>query len=307
MDADCVIALDVGGTNMKAALVDGQCNVITSQRLPTGREDGPDAVVEKIIACALEQQADAQRRGFTVRAAGVVVPGIVDEERGVAVFSANLGWREVAFRERLDARLGVPVAFGHDVRAGGLAEGRLGAAQGSADYLFLALGTGIAAALVLAGQPYTGHGYAGEIGHMVVDPGGPVCRCGAVGCLEAIASAAAIAAHYATRTGRRVEALEVHERVLAGDPDAAAVWAEAVGALATGLAAYASLLAPDLVVVGGGLAAAGDALLGPLEHEIDRRLTFQRRPKVVAAQLGDQAAALGAALLAWQLVALRVT
>ena len=196
----------------------------------------------------------------------------------------------------------MPVAFGHDVRAGGLAEGTLGAARGVPDYLFLAVGTGIAAAVVLDGRPYSGRGYAGEIGHIVVDPDGPLCGCGARGCLESIASAAAIAEHYATRTGERVDAATVRERVVANDPDARVVWDGAIGALAGALAAYTSLLAPELVVVGGGLASAGDTLLVPLAAELDRRLRFQQRPQLVAAELGDQAGALGAALLAWRAV-----
>ncbi len=287
---------------MKAALVDEHYNVIAAQRMPTGRQDGPDAVVERIITTARDQLRDAGERGLGVGAAGVVVPGIVDEQRGVAVYSANLGWRDVPIRQRLEAQLGLPVAFGHDVRAGGLAEGHLGAARGSRDFLFLPLGTGIAAAIVLDGRPYTSGGYAGEMGHMVVDPDGPICGCGARGCLEAIASAAAIATRYADRTGQQAEALDVCERVIAGDPDARAVWTDAVNALASALGTYTNLLAPELVVIGGGLAASGDVLLGPLEVEIDRRLTFQRRPKVVGAKLGDQAGALGAALLAWRLV-----
>jgi glucokinase len=300
MGTDCVIALDVGGTTIKVATVDRQCTVIASRSVPTGRRDDADAVVERIIATAADQRADAEQHGQTVHAAGVVVPGIVDEDRGVAVVAANLGWRDVPFRALLEERLGLPVAFGHDVRAGGLAEGSLGAAQGVRDYLFLAVGTGIAAAVVLDGQPYAGHGYGGEIGHLVVDPDGPQCGCGAWGCLEAIASAAAIAEHYAARSGERVDASVVCERVVAGDRDARAVWREAVDALATALAAYVSLLAPELVVVGGGRAAAGATMLGPLERELDRRLTFQRRPKFVVAQLGEQAGALGAALLAWR-------
>ena len=300
MGADCVIALDVGGTSMKAATVDRRCAVVASRKLPTGRRDGADAVVERILATAAQQQADTERRGHTVRSAGLVVPGIVDEDRGVAVSAANLDWRDVPFRARLAERLGVPVAFGHDVRAGGLAEGTLGAARGATDYLFLAVGTGIAAAVVLDGRPYSGQGYAGEIGHVVIDPDGPLCGCGARGCLESIASAAAIAEHYATRTGERLDAAAVSERVVAGDPDARAVWHEAVDALAGALAAHANLLAPELVVVGGGLASAGATLLAPLERELDRRLRFQRRPRLVAAELGDQAGALGAALLAWR-------
>jgi len=154
---------------------------------------------------------------------------------------------------------------------------------------------------VLDGRPYSGHGYAGEIGHMIVDPDGPVCGCGAHGCMEALASAAAIASGYERRTGRPVEAHALRELLDAGDPDALAVWQIAIDALATGLAAYATLLAPELVVIGGGLAEAGDILLSPLARELDARLTFQRRPRLVAAELGDQAGALGAALLAWRL------
>jgi glucokinase len=297
---DCVVALDVGGTSMKAALVDERHQVIASQRVPTERAGGPDAVVERIVATVADQHASATRRGLTVRGAGVVVPGIVDEERGIAVFSANLGWRDVPLRELVEKRVDVPVAFDHDVRAGGLAEGQLGAARGVRDYLFLPIGTGIAGAVVLDGQPYSGHGYAGEIGHMIVEPDGPVCGCGARGCLEAIAGAAGIAAGYERRTGRAVETHALRELLDAGDPDARAVWQVAVEALATGLAAYATLLAPELVVVGGGLADAGDELLRPLGRELESRLTFQRRPRLVLAELGDQAGALGAALLAWR-------
>jgi glucokinase len=238
------------------------------------------------------------RQGFLVRAAGVVVPGIVDD--GVAVFSANLGWRDVPLRELVHKRLGVPVAFEHDVRAGGLAEGQLGAARGAGDYLFMPIGTGIAGAVVIDGRPYSGHGYGGEIGHLIIEPDGPICGCGARGCLEAIASAAAIDREYALRSGRRANGL-VSELVVAGDPDARAVWQRAVRALARALQAYVTLLAPELVVIGGGLAGAGDVLMEPLADALDALLTFQRRPRLVRAELGDQAGALGAALLAWRL------
>ena len=295
---ECVIALDVGGTAMKAALVDETYRVIASQRVATRREDGPDAVVERIVDAAADQYAAASRQGLSVRAAGVVVPGIVDD--GVAVLSANLGWRDVPLRELVHKRLGVPVAFEHDVRAGGLAEGQLGAARGASDYLFMPIGTGIAGAIVLAGQPYSGHGYGGEIGHLIIDPDGPVCGCGGRGCLEAIASAAAIDGEYERRSGRPAEGL-VSELVVAGDPDARAVWKCAVDALARALQAYTTLLAPELVVVGGGLAGAGHVLMDPLAETLDTLLTFQRRPRLVRAELGDQAGALGAALLAWRL------
>lgn len=296
---DCVIALDVGGTSMKAALVDEARQVIGAARIPTGRSDGPDAVVERIVATVADQVAAARATGYTPRGAGVVVPGIVDDQRGVAVFSANIGWRDVPLRELIQKRVDVPVAFSHDVRAGGLAEGELGAARGVRDYLFLPIGTGIAGAIVLDGQPYSGQGYGGEIGHMIVDPEGPPCGCGARGCLEAIASASAIAAEYSRRTGRLADSL-VSELAAGGDADAVAVWDRAIEALARALQAYATLLAPELVVVGGGLGEAGELLLRPLADALDARLVFQRRPRLVPAQLGDQAGALGAALLAWR-------
>jgi glucokinase len=299
---DCVIALDVGGTSMKAALVGPDRAVITAQRIPTGREDGPDAVVERIVATVADQVAAARATGHTPRGAGVVVPGIVDDERGIAVYSANIGWRDAPLRELVRQRIGLPVAFSHDVRAGGLAEGELGAARGVRDYLFLPIGTGIAGAVVLDGQPYSGHGYAGEIGHMIVEPSGPECACGASGCLEAIASASAIAAEYSRRTGRLADSL-VSELAAGGDADAVAVWDRAIEALARALQAYTTLLAPELVVIGGGLGEAGELLLRPLVEALDARLTFQRRPRLVPAQLGDQASALGAALLAWQVAA----
>jgi glucokinase len=300
---DCVIALDVGGTSMKAALVDANRKVMASQRIPTGRADGPDAVVERILACVLDQHAAAAAQAHTVRGVGVVVPGIVDEDRGIAVFSANLGWRDIPLVELIEKRVDVPVAFGHDVRAGGFAEGALGAARGARDYLFLPIGTGIAGAVVLDGQPYSGHGYAGEIGHMIVDADGPPCGCGARGCLEAIASASAIAARYSARTHRPVETHKLRDLLVAGDPDAAAVWNDAVEALARALQAYATLLGPELVVIGGGLAEAGALLLDPLTRALHEQLIFQRRPRLVLAELGDQAGALGAALLAWRVAA----
>jgi glucokinase len=122
----------------------------------------------------------------------VAVPGIVDEAAGLAVFSQNLGWRDAPLRDMIAERTGLPTAFGHDVRTGALAEARLGAGRGCGDSLFLTIGTGISAALLLDGRPYSAHGYAGEIGHVDVGRSEP-CACGATGCLEAIASAAAIA------------------------------------------------------------------------------------------------------------------
>ncbi|MGF1430862.1 ROK family protein, partial [Kitasatospora sp. LaBMicrA B282] len=199
-----VIALDVGGTGMKAALVAQDGSVLFEARRPTGREHGSEAVVAAILDFAAELAGEGLRRfGAGPLAAGVAVPGVIDEPNGIAVFSANIGWRDLPLRELLGERLGgLPVALGHDVRSGGLAEGRVGAGRGVPRFLFIALGTGIAGAIGLDGRIEAGaHGYGGEIGHVVVRPDGPPCGCGRQGCLETLASASAVARAWAAACG----------------------------------------------------------------------------------------------------------
>ncbi|MGW3111882.1 ROK family protein [Streptomyces sp. NPDC001091] len=302
-----VIALDVGGTSMKAALVGEDGAVLHRARRATGRESGPEAVVENLLAFAAELRAHgADHLGAPALAAGVAVPGTVDETRGVALYSANLGWRDVPLRALLAERLGMPVALGHDVRTGGLAEGRAGAGRGTDRFLFVALGTGIAGAIGLAGRVEAGaNGFAGEIGHIVVRPGGDPCPCGQTGCLERYASAAAVGSAWAGVSGRAdADAADCARAVAAGDPDAARVWAGAVDALADGLVTALTLLDPGTLIVGGGLAEAGDVLFGPLRAAVERRITFQSAPALLPAALGDGAGCLGAALLAQDLLSI---
>ncbi|MGW1158693.1 ROK family protein [Streptomyces sp. NPDC002513] len=301
-----VIALDVGGTGMKAALVGAGGELLHQARRATGRERGPDAVVESILGFAAELRAHGERHlGEPAGAAGVAVPGIVDADRGVAAYSANLGWRDVPLRDLLSRRLaGVPVALGHDVRTGGLAEGRIGAGKGADRFLFVPLGTGIAGAIGIDGRVEAGaHGFAGEIGHIVVRPGGIPCPCGQTGCLERYASAAAVSGAWAEASGDpEADAADCARAVTSGDPDAVRVWQEAVDALADGLVTALTLLDPRTIIVGGGLAEAGDTLFTPLRDAVLRRLTFQKAPSLVPAALGDTAGCLGAGLLAWDLL-----
>ncbi|MGW0882633.1 ROK family protein [Streptomyces sp. NPDC002671] len=290
-----VIALDVGGTEIKAGVMAADGSLVHSERRPTGAEQGPDAVIDAVIAHARDL---ADR--YAPVAAGIAVPGVVDEEAGKAVFAANLGWRDVPVRNWLAHELDLPVAFAHDVRAGGLAEARLGAGRGSRSFLFVPVGTGIAAALILDGRAWTGVSQsAGELGHLTVRPDGEPCRCGSRGCVETLASASAVARRYRSATGRTgLSAKDVHRRAQAGDAVAAAVWVEAVDALADGLGAAVQLLDPERIVIGGGLARAGEPYLGPLREALAARLTFRPAPPVVPAELGHQAGCLGAALLA---------
>ncbi|WP_233513695.1 ROK family protein [Micromonospora craterilacus] len=308
---------------MKCALIRPDGVVVHAERHPTDAGRGADAVVGTILAVADGLAGKARADGLTPTALGIVVPGVVDEARGVAVWSANVGFRDVPLRDLASARLGLPTALGHDVRAGGLAEARIGAGRDAEHVLFVAIGTGIAAAHVVAGSAATGaHGAAGELGHILVRPAGPICGCGRPGCLETIASASAVARRYAELTadpestdrsdatpdgrsadlpdtGRTmVTAAEVAARAAAGEELATRVWREAVEALADGLATGQALFDVETIVLGGGLAQAGAGLFDPLRAALRDRLTFHREPRLVAAALGDEAGCLGAALLA---------
>jgi glucokinase len=300
MTGRVVIALDVGGTAMKCALVRPDGAVHHTERRPTGAARGPEAVVATILEVAAGLADRARADGLDPVAAGVAVPGVVDEENGVAVWSANVGFRDVPLRDLVSKHLGVPAALGHDVRVGGIAEARLGAGHGHRQVLFVAIGTGIAAAHVVDGRALSGaHGAAGEVGHVVVRPGGPACGCGARGCLEAIASASAIGRRYAELSGIvGAAAADVAARAAAGEPLATTVWNDAVEALADGLLTAQALYDPGIVVLGGGLSEAGEALLAPLRAALARRITFHRMPELARAALGDTAGCRGAALLA---------
>ncbi|KOG51069.1 ROK family transcriptional regulator [Streptomyces griseoflavus] len=306
-----VIALDVGGTGMKAALAGADGTLLYEARRPTGRERGPEAVVATILDFAEElREIGRARFGAPAVAAGVAVPGIVDDAHGIAVYAANLGWRDVPLRALLSERLGgVPVALGHDVRTGGLAEGRIGAGRDADRFLFVPLGTGIAGAIGIEGRIEAGaHGSAGEIGHIVVRPGGPECGCGQRGCLETLASAAAVGRAWAAACADpEATAADAAKAVESGDERALAVWRDAVDALADGLVTSLTLLDPDTLIIGGGLAGAGDTLFEPLREAVRARVTFQRLPLIVPAALGDAAGCLGAGLLAWDLLSTEVT
>lgn len=288
-----VFAVDVGGTDIKSALVgdDGTLRDVRRTPTPVVTGDG-DATGAAIVEAIAELAPDG------VNAVGAVIPGWVDDDRGVAVHSENLGLRDFAFRDRLEQRIGMPVGFGHDVRAAGLAEFRRGAARGFHSAAVVPIGTGIAAALFLDGRPYSGGGLAGEIGHMRVADG-PACACGSRGCVEAIASAGAIARIYTARAGREVDgARGVLARMHAGDPIAVDIWGTALDTLTTAFAALTTLLAPEGIVIGGGLGQAGDDLFPPLRQRLAGALTFQRVPALVPAEFGQDAGLVGAAVLA---------
>lgn len=295
---EAVLAFDVGGTDIKSAIVDHEGRVLGLARTATPRNG--DRTVEAIVnrLAELASELTAAHPNLSPVAGGLVVPGIVDSERGLAVYSSNLGWRNAPLRDAAESALGLPVALHHDVTAASLAEYRLGAAGDFDDVVVLVVGTGIAGSVILGGKPHVAGGFAGEFGHSPVAET-PVCLCGARGCLEAIASAGAIARRYIESGGDPVTgAREVLARAESGDVRAQDVWNTALDALAFSVAQIAATIAPEAIVIGGGLSKAGEQLFAPLRSRFEARLSFQRRPALIAAELGGDAGLLGSALVA---------
>jgi glucokinase len=183
----------VGGTKIAACLVDLQGKILSSIRRPTDVTK-PDATLDSIASSVKELMAANHLDSKSIDAIGFGIPGLVDAEKGIGIASVNLGWKNVAVRAGLEARLGIRCAIDNDVRAGAKGEVRFGAAKGFKNLVYLNVGTGISAVILLDGKFFMGtHGLAGEIGHAVLVPDGPVCKCGGRGCFEAVASGPAIA------------------------------------------------------------------------------------------------------------------
>lgn len=298
-----VIAVDVGGTDTKAALFDASGRMLGLSRTPTPHDGERTAlaVVARVHELTLQFAADFS--DVQPRALGMLAPGVVDDDAGVGILATNLHWSNVSFKQLTEELVHLPTSFSHDVRAAGEAEFRLGAARPFRNVVVLVIGTGIAGSLFLNGQAHTGAGYAGEIGHSIVDPAGPLCGCGSRGCLESLASAGALVRRYEGLTGKRPSgAREVLALAGAGDPAATMIWAEALDALALSIAQLAAVLAPEAVVIGGGLAQAGDTLFLPLRERVSALLSFHRRPAILPASIGENAGLLGAALRARDLL-----
>src|SRR6266540_4322787 len=291
------LGLDLGGTNIKVAVVEERAGAGSPQRAspsvpeivvreshPTEASRGPDAEVGR----------DALGRHGPVTAVGVGIAGIVDAD-GRALLLPNLpgAWKGVPLRAPLAKALGQPVALVNDARAFSLAESLLGAARGLGTVVCMVLGTGVGGGVVVAGRLLLGSGVGGEIGHQTVQLDGPRCGCGNAGCAEALTRADVFA-----RLGGRATAQEVYAAARDGDARARAAVEHVVRWLGVALANAYVLLAPDAFVVGGGIAAAGDLLLGPLEEEVRRHvfLAPPERIRVLPAALGPNAGAPGAAL-----------
>ena len=293
-----VVAVDVGGTEIKSALVDSDFNVIATIIAPTPKADITGAETVKAIA-AIVAQFSTQH---PVDAVGLAVPGALDEPAGTSRWSGNLQWKDLPIRDLLHAAIKIPVAFGHDVRTAAVAEMRNGTAKGARNAIFIPVGTGIAAAFIIDGEIRSAEGYAGEIGHINVNGKYP-CVCGKTGCLEAASSTLAISKAFEAQSGKSgTTTEEIYQFVVAGDPVATNVWNDATAAMGRACETLITLLAPEVIVFGGGLSNAGETFLKPIRDYLDSSLTFQRKPQLKIAQYGAKAGTIGCAMLAFDLV-----
>jgi len=306
-----VLAIDIGGTKLALGLVDAEGKILQRDEIPTRATEGPERVLARLVELARAMRGRATP-SHAIRRVGIACAGPLDREAGLILNPPNLpGWTRIDLVELVERALGLPAVLDNDANAAALGEFRYGAGRGARSLVYLTVSTGIGGGIILDGRLWHGFGdSAGEIGHMTIDPAGPPCGCGNQGCLEALASGPAIArsAREALQGGRpsrlrdlpEVTAADVVRLACEGDPLAAEVWAAAVHALALGVGAAITILAPERVIIGGGVAQAGDALFVPLRREVRQRvkLVAVESVPILPAALGRDVGILGAAALA---------
>jgi glucokinase len=289
------LGLDLGGTQLKWAVVeltDTGWGRVATDLAPTRVDAGADGLIGQLAETAAAAAAD----WGPVASVGVGIPGRYDAAGGRVVMTPNIPvrWEGTRVVARLEERVGLPVHLVNDARAFTLAELRLGAGRGARTLIGMTLGTGVGGGIAIGGTLYLGRdGAAGEIGHQTIDPDGPLCNCGNRGCVEAFARADVIAATCGTST---VE--EAVRAAAAGDARALDGLARVGRYLGIGIANIVTVLTPDRVVVGGGVAAASDILFPSIRAELDRRvrMTGTATVELVRAELGIWAGAIGAAI-----------
>lgn len=293
---DLFLGVDVGGTAVKLGLCDAAGGVRARRSIATEPAAGPERLLDRIAAAAGELLG-ATGAASAAAACGVGIPGPLDPARRTLLRANHLpGWADVPIPELLAARLGVPVVLENDANCAAWGEIRAGAGRGAESLVLFTLGTGVGGGVVLGGRLWTGAaGAAGALGHLVVDPTGPLCACGQRGCLEQYASATSVARHFG-----RGSSQDAFAAAALNEPTAVAVIAAATDALAAAASAVIHTLQPELVVLGGGMAAAGEPLLAPVREGVRRRVraSWLERTRVELTALGGDAGWIGAALWA---------
>ena len=319
--AECVIGVDLGGTKAIAGAVDASLAVHYR-----GRREVPTSDLEALLETLTELVEEVREAvGGEVEGVGFGIPCLIDQDRGLAASSVHLPINGVAFADVMAERLGLPAFIDNDGNLALLAEQRAGAAQGERNAVMLTLGTGIAGAIVIGGELYRGsQGAAGELGHMIVWADGPPCGpgCSSRGCLEALVSGTALTREalalarrspasrlgQALAAGQEVSGPLVTQLAFDGDADALALLAELGAWLGIGLVNVVNIFNPDVVVIGGGVIAAGELILAPARRVMaERALALPaQHARVLAARFGAESGMLGAALFARERLGERV-
>ena len=310
-----VLAVDLGGTKIIAAVVLPSGKVVSRNYCLTLADEGTEAVIDRLLSAVKEAAAKAKLRISELTGIGIAAAGILDTEKGIITTSPNLpDWRDVPLRDILADNLGIATYLINDASAAALAEHRFGAGKRVDNLIYLTVSTGIGGGIIASGKLYSGaNGCAGEIGHMTIEAHGPRCNCGNFGCLEALASGTAVAREAVRRLNQgetssiaqlaeaRLETITAETVALAarqGDHLACDVVTKAANYLGIGLANLVNIFNPELIVIGGGLSKMGDMLLEPARKVVKER-AFRlpaRTVRIVRARLGSNAGIVGAAV-----------
>ena len=309
------IGLDVGGTKVLGAIFDEERNIVHRLKKKSTELGAAAENVEQVIVSVVEELLASSGVPLErISAIASSVPGVIDQKAGVVLFTPNLPWRNYDLGGAMKARFGVPFFIGNDVNLGVLGEHRYGAARGYRNVVGIFPGTGVGGGLILNGELYTGNAFkAGEIGHMVLDPEGPLCGCGQRGCLEAFSSKQGMSAYIRQQTARGRESLlgeavqtgvfkskKLRRALEAGDEVAMEAMDRSCHYLAVATGSLINIFSPDLVLYGGGvIEALGDLYLGKILREVDRYCMPEIRSTVElkCAALGDDSVLFGALAL----------
>ena len=303
------VGIDIGGTKIAGALVDAEGQIVREERVPTPAQD-PDAIAEAVVNL-IKSLAD----GHEVIGAGVAAAGFIDAQQANIIYAPNLSWRNEPFKAKLEAKLDIPVIIENDANAAGWAEYRYGAGRGYRHMVMLTIGTGVGGAVIVDSKMLRGgFGIAGELGHLRVVPNGRPCGCGQNGCLESYGSGSALLraakelAQSSDALGQRLRELEaeagqltgneVYKAILEGDAGALKILAELGSWLGQAVGSLTAVLDPEIVVIGGGVSAAGDLLLDPIREAYLNHLPargFRPELKIVGAEFVNDAGVVGAA------------
>lgn len=296
-----IITVDLGGTNLKVALLNAKCAILSKEYFATEKFSGREALIRAITGAVDDMILSRRINKSAVLGIGVGVPGPVNYSCGIVHFFPNIpGWSEVPLRKILEERLGLPVLVDNDAKLMCLGEHRLGNARKSENALCITLGTGIGGGLIIGGELFRGKdNAAGEFGHLAVNEDGPRCNCGGRGCLESYIGNRRLLQKARRIFGRTIKLEEISSRAKRGNKKALAFWKDAGIHLGAALASAVNLLNLDTVVIGGGVANAGEIFFKEARRAVSRRaMRVQgRRVKIVRAGLGDDAGLIGAGLM----------